>query len=119
MINKKEYTLLKLLSKGNNSENEKYYCEIKNLLEEQMISYNITGETCTSILYDGFLVTALGFRAIEEYENFIDKENREKQTFILSTKADKRSTISLWVSILAALFGLLGVVVSLIGIFKG
>ena len=88
MISSNEYNVLISLSSAPEIDEQCYREELKTLIREKLISYNITGETYSQILYRGFLVTPLGKRAIQEYESFLQSKHREETTLKLAQEAN-------------------------------
>lgn len=132
MINKIEYEIIKSLQLTPEIDEIKFRDEISSLLKDKFIRYNVTGETSTRILYNGYIVTPQGTRAYEEYLAFIESQNREietvktaKEANDISKKANALSekaniiasgskTLSKWaigVSIFAALIAIVDIIV--------
>lgn len=126
MINKIEYEIIKSLLLCPAIDESKFPDEISSLLKDKLIRYNVTGETKSRILYNGFTVTPQGLRAYEEYVAFIETQRRETETLkaakeanVLSEKANNiakgSKTISKWallISIVAAAISLIDIIVS-------
>ena len=132
MINKIEYEIIKSLRLTPEIDEIKFRDEISALLKDKLIRYNITGETRTRILYNGYTVTPQGIQAYEEYLAFIESQSREIETVktakeandiakkanALSEKANiiasGSKTLSKWaigVSIIAALIAIVDIIV--------
>lgn len=123
MINKTEYELLKSLKQSPEVDNERYFNELRNLLELKMIYYNIIGSNSMQTLYDGYIVTPIGDAAIEEYERMLEKDAREVDTLNtaheannIAKNANKIAEKSNVISKIAIVVSILAIVVSVIGI---
>ena len=107
MINKNEYYVLCLISENSFVDENTYSTEIKSLLKDKIIDYNISGSNSNAIFYSGFLVTSYGLRAKEEFEYFSQKELREKETLALAKAAKKVSIISIIIAVFSVLLALI------------
>lgn len=111
MISKIEYDLLIHFLKQPELDDELlFFEEIERLKKDRFIRYNIIYDN----MYNGYLVTPLGQRAIEEYEAFQTNESREDQTLEISKKSDKKSTISLWIASISALISLGSLIIAIL-----
>lgn len=125
MISTTEYEILSSLSTTPEIDEQAYQMELKTLIKERLISHNVTGETYSQIIYHGFLVTSLGKRAVEEYENSFQSQQREEETLKIAEKANaiadkarKSARTSNIISIFACIISLLSILAAvLIGIF--
>ena len=88
MINKIEYEIIKSLLLAPDIDEIKFNDEISSLLKDKFIRYNVTGETSTRILYNGYVVTPQGLRAYEEYIAFIESQSREIETVKTAKEAN-------------------------------
>lgn len=88
MINENEYKLLSGLKDSPLIDEVKYYYELKTFFKDELVAYNITGETPTATIYNGFLLTPKGERAIEEYENFQKTTQRELETVSIARESN-------------------------------
>jgi len=88
MINEKEYNLLNGLKNSPLIDELKFYYELQTFFKDEFITYNRTDETPTAIIYNGFLLTPKGERAIEEYENFLQSVERDKETVNIAHEAN-------------------------------
>lgn len=116
MISKSEYQILKSLKQSPEIDENRYYGELSNLLRLKMIDYNVTGETESNVLYNGFIVTAVGNAAIEEYERMLENEKREEETLKVAHEANDISRHSNKQSKLAIILSIVAIAVSVIGI---
>lgn len=88
MINKIEFEIIKSLLLSPDIDEIKYNTEISSLLKDKLVRYNITGETRTKILYNGYAVTSHGLRAYEEYIAFTESQSREIETVKVAKEAN-------------------------------
>lgn len=88
MISKSEYEVLKILCEKKEIDEALYENEIHSLLKEKFIDYNVIGENFSQVIYHGFNITPKGYRAYEEYENFLKSEQREIHTVEVAEEAN-------------------------------
>jgi hypothetical protein len=99
-----------LLSNSNINEREELK-ELTHLYKEKLIDYSVVGESRNAILYNGYIVSALGMRAIEEYEAFQNKEKRENETLLLAKKSNVKSNLSLIISAISVIVAIIAIIV--------
>lgn len=109
MINSKEYQILQHLLSTYKIDEKENLAELNSLYKEKLIDYNIVYQDDNSCLYDGYIVTVKGNRAIEEYASFLQKEQREMENLQLSKKANIKSNLSL-------IFAAVSIVVAILAI---
>lgn len=110
MINKREYYVLCLISENSLVDENIYSTEIKSLLKDKIIDYNISDSNSNTIFYSGYLITSYGLRTKEEFEYFSQKELREKETLALAKTAKKVSIISIIIAVLSVLIALISLI---------
>lgn len=131
MINKREFEIIKSLLTNPVIDENKFSDEISTLIKDKLITYNVTGENATAVLYNGYKTTPLGIRAYEEYLAFMESQSREietvktakeandisKQANALSEKANEiangSKTLSKW-AICVSIFSLLVSIINII-----
>lgn len=120
MISKKEYEVLKMYQREEDVNLAKYYGEIVYLNNEKLISNtHYKDGSCK------FVITLKGERAVEEYENSFQSQQREEETLKIAEKANaiadkarKSARTSNIISIFACIISLLSILAAvLIGIF--
>lgn len=126
MINSKEFEVLCILQENTKIDENKYRQEIKSLLSDKMIYFNVTGSDRNNVYYHGFVITPKGQRAYEEYKAFQFSQKATSETLKaakeaneLSSEANKISRgakrISFWaiiVSAVATIISVVGIIVS-------
>ncbi len=132
MISNSEYEVLRSLLKSHSIDLSKNITAINKLKDDKLIKLhsvmykNIDNEL--DFGYDGFEVTQEGVRAIEEYEIFINAEQRENDTLrvakesnVLSSEsnqiakaANKKSTTANIISCIAIAISLLSILASIL-----
>ncbi len=88
MINKTEFEIIKSLLTNPVIDENKFSDELSTLIKDKLITYNVTGENATTILYNGYKTTPRGVRAYEEYIAFIESKNREIETVKTAKEAN-------------------------------
>lgn len=128
MITEKEYILLIGLKTSPLIDETQYYYEIKTFLKDKFISYNIIEETPTSKIYNGYILTPIGERAIKEYEDYLQSIERDKASVKLaheandiakeanniSTKAKNWSAWAVGISILSFVAAVVSIIVNIV-----
>lgn len=106
MISEREYKLLIAIKETPIVDENEFWDDLQALLKDKLIKHNYTRSTPNALIYDGYLLTPLGDRAIEDFKRLQTTRKQQKSNSI-------KSTFALIFSAIATIVGLISLIISI------